>query len=431
MNDIAKIIATQGLSSVLALPERPTPQQELAFEKRRRERINALSSSSNALTSPRQKRGHHVPSTTADATISRILKEGEGFINDHLTPSDIKIYNYFLNTTHLSHESAVSQQRIADEVGVNPCTISRCLNKLEDLRLIKRKTYGNLIKPGKEYIYRQHCTYEIPNFMFRKDIAFKLHKLFSAISYKARSLYKFIAISMLFAQTSLTYPKISSLSEYARVNNRYLYKQGISTSKCTSLEDKTSKSPPFETTLEPELQDLHQDTQPLGGDMEGSPISEFLQKRVTPRLNLTRRGQFHLAMMTDSTLEYALEQLESMSQGNIDMDWKIFLNSCEYYINRHKQKVDFDKTKDLIQKYGCNTSSSFYKKPAPITYNRTGKVKRDIPKTEPTIQQRQRTIDSEPDEECQEPVRPTKPPDFSNPFFAQELQALAQKFRLK
>ncbi len=422
MNDIGKILSTQALSSLLLPQEAPSPEQQLEFEKRRRDRINSLISSGQSSKSS-NKKVNHVSSTTSEEIISRILIQGEMALRAYLTPSDLKIYNYFLNTTHLSYESAVSQQRIADEVGVGPSTISRCLNKLEHLKIIKRRTWGKLIKPGKNYIYRQYFSYQIPSFMFRKDIAVRLHKLFSALSYKARKLYKFIAISLLFANTSSTYPRISSLSEYEQVKNRCLYKQGISTSKCHRFEVSTSKSPPSMPILEPDRSDLHQETQILGDDdMNDSPISDILRTEVTPKLGLTRKGQIFLSAFHDGALLEALDGLKFMGRGERQWDFKLFVRLCENYIarNRHSTTLDFNRIDKLYKQYGCRENTPFYypeNRSAPQEY---------IPDkfTEPKK--------SDPPKLFVAPQSPNKSiPDFSNHLFAKELQALAIKMRLK
>lgn len=428
MNDIAKILSTQGISSDFGGLEKLTPEQELAFEKRRRERIN----SRIELTSSTKRRVKHEPSTTTDETISRILTQGEGFIRSNFTPSDISIYNYFLNTTHLSHESAVSQERIADEIGVTRRTVSRTLTKLESFRLIKRNTFNHLIKPGRkgDYIFRQHTSYKIPNFMFRKDIAFKLHGILTALTYKARKLYKFIALSLLFANTSAAYPKYSFLSGYVPVNNRYLYKQGISTSKCTRFEENTSKSPPLEGIMgalvnffqgrqqsQPteRYKTLQQHTQISEVQLSYNGLSALLVNEVVPRLGLTHRGKLHIAQIDDKVLREALDQLKIRGRNDPDFDYRLFINLCEEYINKLKLPPDFDKTKRLVEQYGCNHDEPFYRSHLVKLQNMHSPPMTKYP------QQKEMGVRKSP------PPRATEP-DFSSPLFGDCLREMSQKF---
>jgi predicted transcriptional regulator len=424
MNNIAKILPTQAFISSIDSGERLTPEQELALDKRCRDRIHGISTKASL-----KKKDRHVPSIGTEELIARVSQQGTNYFTHHFTPSTIKVLDFIIASSHLKYESAISQQRISDELGVCPKTVYRAVKDLDEHGLIKKLTHGNLVKPGPrgKYIYREQCVYKVALFLFRKDIAFKLHTLLKSLSYKARSFYKCIALSLLFATTKLTYPKHSSLSEYVQVNKRYLFKQGIMPSKSTPSRDNSSNLTPFEPVIDDDDSDLDPEAQV----MDEVPVSPVLRSQVTPALHLTKKGQLFLTAFPDTVLLYALDELNKFKRDDRAFNMRLFLNACHQYVKfRHLgNTVNIERSNELIKKYGCKEDSPYF-------YPQSDAPDPVIVPTVTTYTPKKGnggSVSTSPEKRIYRPPSSVRrsynqAPDFSNPLFAEELKRMAQVF---
>lgn len=367
MKNIASFSINQDLSSNSIRIPTFSPEQELSFQERRRERINQLSGNYQKKESERVEAfpGYH-------ETRKAIQKQGKNYFKK-LTPTQVRIYNFVLHIKRVFGEIFIQQERIADELGITRRTVGRAMIVFEEKRILKRITTGYVTgRDGKEYTYKQHTRYQIPDFMFRTDIKCRLYSLFDALSHKMRDLYKPIALALLFVNTAVLYPKFSSPSEYVPVDNRYIYKNNSLTPRESNL---------YKRVIPSKLgrEDVSSMSDVPISSLPSPQLSDLLRNHVTPLLKLTRKGQFFFAAFHDDALAHGLHGLPilgSKSPGGMphgavadEYDYRLFVNLCEYWSKREGLHIDYGKTDQLMRQYPCRDDMPmFFSHSSPLNH---------------------------------------------------------------
>lgn len=365
MKNIASFSINQDLSSNSIRIPTFSPEQELSFQERRRERINQLSGNYQKKESERVEAFPEYYETR-----KTIQTQGKHYFRD-LTDSELVTYNYILMTAHLK-KSFISQERIAEELGISRTTVKRSLNTFEEKKILKRITRGHVTwREGKQYGYKKNTEYHIPRFMFQENIKRKLHGIFNALSHVMRNLYTPIALSLLFATTSAMYPKYSSLSANEPLKYRVIYKY---------------KSSPRESDLYKRVipsklgrEDVSSMSDVPISSLPSPQLSDLLRSQVTPLLKLTRKGQFFFAAFHDDALAHGIHGLPilgSKSPGGMphgavadEYDYRLFVNLCEYWSKREGLHIDYGKTDQLMRQYPCRDDMPmFFSHSSPISH---------------------------------------------------------------
>ncbi len=364
MNSIQSLLKNQDFIAGTALNCSLDDKTALNCEKNIQQRIRRITGKS-----PR--------STNKDPyKIEKLLRQ--------FTPAEKEVTSSLIVLSRVFSRITTSAQTLAQQAGYCSKTVYRIFNKLTQLGLIKRKRRYN------------NSSITIVNPILEHPVLkSRLWTLFDAYTYFKRQAPRYVLLYLLFsANVPLEY------------SNRYK-----STNQYHSRDDRESQSipqPRSVTKIEPTLHQVAH----IRDTTMASPISEILQKEVTPRLGLTRKGQLHLSVFDDGALLHGIDGLNAMGKGDRDFDFRLFVNLCEYYCAKHKIKVDIHKPERLIKQYGCRTESPMYYPSPKQDYQAdlfTEPMKKELPK----------------------PPKEVPAEIYDHPIFGKEIAALASRLRIK
>lgn len=273
------------------------------------------------------------------------------------------VYDYLIRCHHaLKVEIAVSQKRMAEDLGLSEDCVGDAIRWLKYIGLIAYETiYTSIIKRGyklrrgsdgksrKIYIRRRRNLYKISPIIFEPSISSQLSVFFSGLSEVIRNLPKYIAISLLFVNSLYSYPKKECQLEYTSSNRLSLYRDSHSLSSSIYQSREviyTSRAPTSKkrkrTTMLP-------------------PLTDYLRSDVTQLLHLTKKGQLYLSAFTDEALKHAVEGLKHMASSCQKTNFKLFLNLCYNHSRSQKLPIQMERSEELMVEYGLLKAGSYYR----------------------------------------------------------------------
>jgi hypothetical protein len=333
------------------------------------------------------------------ADSNALLRYRESFLSDPLRFVELnlrqnafrRVLNYLILAHHtLRVEISITEQRMADDLGICVRWVKEAIRKLKELGLISFITHygkplfkGRKMRRGSDGKYRRiwirvrRNVYTISYHLFEPSIGSKLCSLFSGLSEKVRSLPKYIATSLLFVNSLYSYPKKECQMEYCTTNNISVYTGNHSLSRSIyqsrEVNIVTEDTYMREVNMDPEL--LSQKISQLRSSLEpqraaqretkaeaAREMSELLRGRVTAAIHLTAKGQLHMMRYCDGALLYGLENLTH--HGTIDSrtNYSLFEAACIEYSRKNEIEIDVHKYDNLIRSLGYVDSQQYCKK---------------------------------------------------------------------
>lgn len=157
-----------------------------------------------------------------------LKKDPVGFIKSHLPEKAFRdVFDYLIRCNNaLKVEISVTQQRIADDLGISLRWVNEAIKRLAELGLVNYITHlgSPLFKGRKCYVRKRRNVYQISKDILEPSIAQQLGSIFAGLSEAIRKLPKYLAISLLFVNSLISYPKKEILSEYCTSSIISLYK---------------------------------------------------------------------------------------------------------------------------------------------------------------------------------------------------------------
>jgi hypothetical protein len=338
------------------------------------------------------------------AIISRyqesLKRDPVGFIDINLRQNAFRrVLDYLIRCHNVFEiEISVTEQRIAEDLGISLRWVVEAIKKIKGLGLINCVThYGSPLLRGRKtrrgndgkyrsiYIRKRRNVYEISKLLLQEPIANKLSSIFSGLTEKIRSLPKYIAISLLFVSSIATSPKKECQMEYCTSNTLSLFKDNHSLRRSIYqsrdvLVNSLKKGgiSPMED-LSQKIAEMHKAQEPQHAVLKSlkaeaaREMSELLHGRVTATIHLSAKGQLHMMRYCDGALLYGLESLAH--HGTIDnrTNYSLFEAACIEYSRRNEIEIDADKYDSLIRELGYVDSQPYCKKiilDAPLSKNK-------------------------------------------------------------